>query len=239
MGKKPRRKLSSPNRAVAYVRVSTNAEKQELSIEAQKAAIERYAKSQEIEVLEWFYEEVSGGAPLDRRPVLLDAISAVSSLHCGVLLVAKLDRFSRDTTTAAVVGLELARAGAKLQTADGHGNGEDPSAKLLRGILLEVAQYERAIIQARIRAALNIKRERGEALDKAPFGWRANSEGMLEEDPKEQETLRLVQLFSDQGFSVRTIVARLRELGVTGRTGKALELTQVQKLVVRLREKAA
>ncbi len=63
---KPRRSTwaANPKRAVAYLRVSTTREQQELGLSAQRAAIESWAKREGVEVCAIFEEEVSGGATL-------------------------------------------------------------------------------------------------------------------------------------------------------------------------------
>src|ERR1051325_4621778 len=84
--------------AIAYYRVSTARQgKSGLGIEAQKAAIQRFAEAEQIEVLAEHIEiETGKGADaLERRPELAAALSQARKAKCPVL-VAKLDRLSRD-----------------------------------------------------------------------------------------------------------------------------------------------
>src|SRR5882724_3159246 len=108
---KPRRSTwaANPKRAVAYLRVSTTREQQELGLSAQRAAIESWAKREGVEVCAWYEEEVSGGASLEKRPVLLQAISALGDHGAGSLVVQRLDRFSRDPFSAAMAEIELVK----------------------------------------------------------------------------------------------------------------------------------
>src|SRR5258708_30135124 len=119
---KPRRSTrvsADPKRAVAYLRVSTTREQQELGISAQRAALESWAKRDGVEICAWFEEEVSGGASLEKRPVLLQAIAALGDHRAGLLVVQRLDRFSRDPFTAAMAEIELVKFGAPVVTTDG------------------------------------------------------------------------------------------------------------------------
>lgn len=232
MGRKPRRLLADPKKAIAYVRVSTDRERQELGAEAQKRAIRAWATHNRIAVVAWFIEEVSGAAQLDKRPVLLDAVAAVSAEHAGILVVHRLDRFARNTTTATVVGLELAKAGAKLVTANGEGNGDDPASKMMRGILLEVAEYERAIIAARIRAALAVKKARGEMTGRPPYGWRVGADKKrLEPDPREQTILREAKRLRGRGVPLRGIIDSLGENGMLSRANKPFTVAAMHAMV--------
>ncbi len=150
--------------AVAYVRVSTDTDRQALGTEAQRVAIRQWVERAGITIAAWYVEEVSGGASLDKRPVLLEAIATVATLGAGSLVVQRLDRFSRDPLTAALAEAELQRHGATLAVADGAGNGEDSTASLICSILFAVSRFEKEMIRARIKAALAVKRSRGERL---------------------------------------------------------------------------
>ena len=161
-----------PNVAVAYLRVSTDLERQALGAQAQRVAVEQWAEKNGITIARWFVEQVTGGAPLDRRPLLLEAIATVATLNAGHLVVQRLDRFSRDPLTAALAEAELRKCGASLVCADGTGGGDDPTSELIRGILLSVARFEKALIRSRIKAALAVKRSRGERVGAPRYGFR-------------------------------------------------------------------
>src|SRR5256885_3223468 len=85
-------------RAVAYYRVSTKQQHRSgLGIEAQRAAVARFAEAERMTIIAEYVEVETGkGADaLDRRPQLAAALSAARSARCGVL-VSKLDRLARD-----------------------------------------------------------------------------------------------------------------------------------------------
>ena len=83
---------------VSYIRVSTAQQgKSGLGIEAQRAALARFIEAEGCEVLAEFVEVETGkGADaLDRRPQLAAALATARKGKAAVL-VAKLDRLSRD-----------------------------------------------------------------------------------------------------------------------------------------------
>ena len=95
--------------AVAYLRVSTQRQQRSgLGIEAQRAAIARFAEAEGLTIIGEYVEAESGkGADaLDLRPQLPTALAAARKAKCSVL-VAKLDRLSRDV--AFVSGLMAQR----------------------------------------------------------------------------------------------------------------------------------
>src|SRR5438067_1065398 len=84
---------------LAYVRVSTS--KQELGPEAQREMINAYAIQHGHTVVAWYEEHISGGADLDQRLALLEAINALSKGMA--LIVAKRDRLARDTAVSGMI----------------------------------------------------------------------------------------------------------------------------------------
>lgn len=235
----------SKSKAVAYTRVSTDTERQELGAEGQRHAIEQWAEKAGVTIVAWYTEAVSGGAPLDERDVLLEALAAVKAHGAGYLVCASLDRFSRDPLSAALAESELARARAELVFADGSASGDDATAELVRGILLAVHRFERRIIAKRVKVALGVKKRRGELTGAAPYGHRAapgptrERHGqprvipILEPSPDEQNVIASVVALSQQGMSIRQIGAELASRGVVGRRGRPLTRDAIHRILQR------
>ena len=83
---------------ITYVRVSTSQQgRSGLGIEAQRRALQQFAKAEGLELTREFIEVETGkGADaIDRRPQLKAALAAAKKLKCNVA-VAKLGRLSRD-----------------------------------------------------------------------------------------------------------------------------------------------
>lgn len=214
-----------PTRAVAYLRVSTTKEQQALGVEAQRQAIEAWAKREGVEVVAVYAEEISGGAPLEKRAVLLEAIGALRVRRAGLLVVQRLDRFSRDPLSAAMAEFEVHRLGARVVCADGVGNGDDPGSRLMKDVGLAAARFERAMISARTRAALAIKRTRGESTGTPPYGLRVGPDGKtLVPDEHEQRVLAAVRGLRERGLSFRGVRTEATRLGLVGRTGRPFTL---------------
>ena len=112
-----------------------------------------------------------------------------------------------------------------MRCADGNGNGTGPAEVLLKQILDAMAQFERAQIAMRTRAALRAKRGRGEAPGGvAPFGFRIVDGGphprssgrrlsVLEENATEQLVLARMVALRDEGHSCGRIAGVLNHEG--------------------------
>lgn len=221
---------ANPKIAVGYIRVSTDTERQALGTEAQRTAIEAWAAKHGVTVARWFVEQVTGGAPLDRRPVLLESIATVAALGAGGLVVQRLDRFSREPLTAALAESELRKHGACLMCADGAGSGDDPTSELIRGILYSVARFEKALIRSRIRAALAVKRSRGERLGAPPYGFRVEGKNLVP-DEREIAIKDRLRALRASGMTIRAVRDQATAEGIRNRMGKPFTVAAVHAIV--------
>jgi DNA invertase Pin-like site-specific DNA recombinase len=144
--------------AVAYYRVSTKQQHRSgLGIEAQRAAVTRFAEAEGFTIISEYVEAETGkGADaLDRRPQLAAALAAAKTAKCGVL-VSKLDRLSRDV--AFVAGLMAQRVPFIVAEL---GRDADP---FMLHLYAALAEKERRLISERTRAALAAKKAQGATL---------------------------------------------------------------------------
>lgn len=222
------RSTTNPKLAIAYMRISTT----DQTVDPQRDAIERWASSHGITVVAWCSDEgVSGAAPLDERPALLEALGLLRQHGAGLLVAAKRCRVARDVSTAAAVERLTAEAGSRLQTADGLDSSDSPEGRLLRTLIDAIAQYERALIRARTKAALGAKAKRGEVVGGIPLGCKAQG-GMLVKDHAEQQALERMRRLHAAGTSHASIAHVLTQEGYAPR-GKRWHVTTVTRALAR------
>lgn len=150
--------------AVGYVRVSTSSQARSgLGLEAQRQAIEAFAEREGFTIRQWFQEAESGAGSdaLERRPQLAAAIGAARRFR-GPVLVAKLDRLSRDVHF--ISGLMAHRVEFIVTDL---GRQSDP---FILHLFAALAEKERQMISERTRAGLAAAKRRGQRL-----GMRARS----------------------------------------------------------------
>lgn len=198
---------ATPRTLVSYLRVSTDRQgKSGLGLEAQRKAVEGFAASNGFELVAEFVEVETGkGADaLDRRPQLAAALAAARKAKCAVL-VAKLDRLSRDV--AFVAGLMAQRVPFLVAEL---GEGVDPFVLHLYAAL---AEKERAMISARTKAAL---------AGKVGTGVLGNRTNLAEASAKGASANRdAARAFAE---NVRPVIEAIRAAGVTSNRGIAAEL---------------
>jgi site-specific DNA recombinase len=214
-----------PRQVIGYVRVSTD--EQTLSVEAQEEALRGWCQAHGATLVEVYTDVgISGGAPLEKRPGLLAALSALTKGMA--LLVLRRDRLARDTLTAAIAERMAQKAGASILTVNGEGNGEGPEAQLLRVILDGFAQYEKALIALRTKTAMAQKRAKGERVEAIPYGCQLAADGVHFVDaPSEQAVITIVRRLRAGGLSYRAVAAELNRRGLTNRAGGRFMATQV------------
>jgi DNA invertase Pin-like site-specific DNA recombinase len=120
--------------------------------------------------------------------------------------------------------------GCSVLAADGSGNGATPADALMRTILDGMAEYERALIRSRTKAALQAKRARGEAAGMAPYGFDVVS-GKLFPNPDEQRTIARIRELAASGKGSKAIVGILASEGHVSRKGLPLQRTQVRRIL--------
>ena len=217
--------------AVAYYRVSTARQgKSGLGIEAQKAAIQRFAEAEGIEVLAEHVEVETGkGADaLERRPELAAALAQARKAKCPVL-VAKLDRLSRDVHF--ISGLMAHRV--PFVVAD---LGADADPFMLH-LYAALAEKERALISARTKAALAAKKAQGVKLGNpraAETIGRAHDAARAVADQFAVNVLPIVRDIQASGLTtLRDIAGALNARGIRTARGGAWHSSTVRNLLMR------
>lgn len=215
-------------RFVAYYRVSTATQGQSgLGLEAQRASVLAYLNGGDWSLIGQF-TEVESGKHDANRPQLAAAM-AQCRLTGATLIIAKLDRLSRDAHF--LIGLE--KAGLDFIAADmPHAN------RLTIGIMAMVADEERRMISSRTKAALAASKARGTVLG----GWRGGPvvDGKLggvavakQADAFAARVAPLAQAMRDEGKSLAAIAAELTAQHVTTARGGAWTATAVRNLLAR------
>lgn len=193
--------------AIAYLRVSTDEQAEsKAGLFGQEDACNRWATAQGLTVESVHADEgISGSTGLDKRPALLNAISALSK--GDVLIVAKRDRLGRDPIAVAMIEAAIARRGARVVSTAGEGtDNDDPTSILMRRMVDAFAEYERLLIGARTKAAMQAMKARGERVGHVPFGFHLAPDGLhVEEDEVEQRIIARVQTLHADGMTWRAI----------------------------------
>ena len=214
---------------VSYLRVSTERQgRSGLGLEAQRKAVADFLAGGSWRHVAELVEVESGAR--DGRPRLTEAL-ALCRLHNATLLIAKLDRLSRD----AAFLLNLQKASVRFVAAD------MPEAnELVVGIMAVVAQAERKMISSRTRAALAAAKARGVQLG-TPGNLANHEVGRLNGRTRQAARAReravdLAPVIADAqaagAVSLREIAAALNQRGIPAARGGVWSAAQVRRVAV-------
>lgn len=221
-------------RAIGYLRVSTESQADSgLGLEAQQAAIEAAAARLGLPLADVFTDTVSGGLALEYRPSLVAALDAIRS--GDVLLVAKRDRLGRDVLNVAMIERLVERRGARVYSAAGEGTDDDgPTGRLMRQIIDAFAEYERALIRARTRAAMAAAKKRGQRVGRIPFGMALGDDGRtLVPNLEERAVLAEIHRLRNRGYALFSIAEELNARGSRNRQNRLWQANFIGQLLSR------
>jgi DNA invertase Pin-like site-specific DNA recombinase len=218
--------------AVAYYRVSTKQQHRSgLGLEAQRAAVARFAESEHFRLLAEYVEAESGkGADaLDRRPQLAAALAAARAAKCPVI-VSKLDRLSRDV--AFISGLMAQRVSFIVAEL-----GPDADPFMLH-LYAALAEKERRLISERTKTALGVKRAQGVKLGNPRNIRKAGEIGrqalVSGAEQFARDILPAVNAIRSAGTtSLQGISAALNKQGIRTARGKRWHVSSVANLLAR------
>ena len=155
-----------PVEAVAYMRTSsaTNIGEGKDSDKRQRAVIGAYAKAAgyTIAPADWFYDQaVKGADPVTARPGFAAMLDRIAGNGVRTIIVESPDRFARDLAVQLAGHDYLKDLGVSLipASAPDFFLEDTPTAVLVRQVLGAIAQFDKATIVAKLKAARDRKRE--------------------------------------------------------------------------------
>ena len=211
----------------AYVRVSTQRQAANQSIEQQLERLRTYACAQGVELVpeNVFRDDGYSGASL-RRPGLDRLRDAAASARLDRILISAPDRLARNYVHQVLLVEELQRHGAVVEFLD-RPMSQDPHDQLLLQIRGAVAEYERTLIAERMRRGRLRRLKAGTLLPwtQPPFGYRLDPDrprdpsGVRIDEAQAAVVRNLFAWYADEGATILALIRRLKRLGVASPRG--------------------
>jgi DNA invertase Pin-like site-specific DNA recombinase len=200
-------------RYVSYLRVSTREQgRSGLGLEGQRQAVATYLNGGQWELVAEFVEVESGRRA--NRPQLAAAL-ATCRVHRATLVIAKIDRLSRN----AAFLLNLRDAGVDFVAAD------MPDAnRMTIGIMAVMAEAEADMISARTKAALVVVKERRKAAGLPPLGGARAGAAERARQVAAKGSAAIQANGLARARDLRPLLLELFAAGVTSQNGIAREL---------------
>ena len=206
-------------RAAVYCRYSSDNQTYS-SIEAQLFAIEQYCKNNNIIIVEK-YIDAAKSATTDQRPAFQRMISDSAKKLFDVVVVHKLDRFSRNRYDSAIYQRELRRNGVTLRSVLENFD-DSPESIILQSLLEGMSEYYsvnlgREVMKGQRQTALKCKHNGGSA----PLGYSVDPETKhLVINEEEATAIRLIYSMFADGSGYSAIIKELYDRGMRTKTGR-------------------
>lgn len=198
--------------AVVYYRVSTDLQREEGTIQVQQMKVREFANRQGYEIVGEFSDDGVSGA-LRHRSGLNQLLTALQNTPAQYVIIYKLDRLARDLYIQEGLIQELNKLGKQIiSTLEPDLDSSDPFRKAFRQMLGVFSEFEKAMIALRLEGGRERKARLGGWHGGNIFGY-ANTEGKLEINPVEAETVKLIFKLRRQRVPYRTIARELNNQG--------------------------
>ena len=197
-------------KAVIYARVSSTGDRQDTA--RQIKDLEKYARSQNVEIVKIYEEHVSGAKRIEERQVLTECLEYCTRNSVDFLLLSELSRLGRSTLQVlrsleilheAKVSVYIQNLGLYTLLPDGKVN---PIASIMVTVLAEMANIERSNIQYRLNS--------GRSNYIANGGKLGRKKGSTKSEEKLKEEYKETILLLKKGYSIRNI-AKLQGIGIS------------------------
>ena len=219
---------------VGYTRVSTVDQRDNTSLDDQKAKIESYAFAMGHEIVASFRESLSGKRA-DNRPELQKAIAMLQSGEADGLIVAKLDRLGRNVRDILTLVDDVLKPLDKaLILLDLAIDTSTPAGRMVLTMMAALAEMERSLIRERVERGRAVKHEAGGYAYGAPqFGQKAENKELVA-DESEQAIIEVIRRHRRSGKSPQAIADFLNAGSYPTKRGGNWQHTTVRGIIKRL-----
>jgi len=232
-GAAKKRRAKAMKAAVSYLRVSGRGQVSGDGFPRQREVVEGYARACGMELVgEYRDEAVSGTKDLEEREGLTELMARVQANGVRIVLIERADRLARELMVSEVILRQFRDLGATVidcsagQDLTSVDSEADPTRTLIRQVLGAVAEFEKSVLVAKLKAARNrLRAKTGRCEGPKPYGERGN--------PEEAKVVKRMHKWRQEGLSLSEIARRLNAEGVKSPSGKTIWKAESVKQTVR------
>lgn len=180
-----------------YVRVSTEEQAKEgLSIGAQKDRCQAFCRARGWDVYK-IYVDAGYSAGTVKRPAFQELLKDVESRLFNILLVYKIDRFSRRLKDLIDIFEELKENNVNFTSVTEQIDTTTAMGEAFFQIIGVFAQLERGMVRERVEMAFERKINAGELLNRPPLGYRFENKKLVINEDEAQIVRQIFQMWAD------------------------------------------
>jgi site-specific DNA recombinase len=222
--------MNKKTKAVIYARFSSENQRDE-SIDAQIRAIQEYAKRNNIEIIE-IYTDRARSATSDKRPDFQRMVKDSEKENFDMVIVHKLDRFSRDKYDSVYYKKRHLKNGVKVVSVTEQLD-DSPESVILESVLEGMADYysknlAREAMKGMKETAYKCQHTGGTP----PLGYDVDKETRKYIiNPNEAEAVKLIFEKYLQGHTVMSIVNELNDRGYRTKKGVLFGTNSIRSII--------
>ncbi|MGC9309902.1 MAG: recombinase family protein [Candidatus Nanoarchaeia archaeon] len=184
-------KTQQQPRAAIYVRVSTEEQAKEgLSVDAQVERCKAFCEARDWKIFK-VYRDAGYSAGTLNRPALELLLRDAKELKFDIILVYKIDRFSRKLRDLIMVLDDLKEKNVNFTSVTEQIDTTSAMGEAFFQIIGVFAQLERGMVKERVELAFDKKIKSGEAVHRAPFGYVYQNKKLVP-DPEHAEEVKQI-----------------------------------------------
>jgi len=205
-----------------YIRVSTEDQAKEgYSLEVQREYLESFAKREGLEIFKIYQDDGISGYTTE-RPALQELLKDARQKKFDLVLVYKIDRFSRNLKDMLNLVDELSKYDVGFRSATEPFDSTTSAGKLMFQQLGSFAEFERNRIKERVFPGMvkGVQQGNWQGARYAPYGYSYNKEKkLLEVDEKEAKVVKIIYTMFLCDKSTHAITQYLTKKGYRNRKG--------------------
>lgn len=213
--------------AFGYIRVSTHMQ-EEISPEAQKHEIQKWAVAHNILIIEWFQDNGISGKKSDNRTEFLRMISlAKEKDHPDYIVAWKFSRFARNQEES-IVYKSLLRKNDVQVVSVSEPLPDGPFASLIERIIEWMDEYYSIRLAGEVRRGMTEKAKQGGYQCAPPLGYRKEKNSPVPAIYEPEAIIyRAIKKYCLAGYTPTTIARLINDAGYRSRRGNPFELRTI------------
>ena len=215
--------------AVIYARYSSD-KQNEMSIEGQIAECRKYAKENDLAIIQE-YTDRALTATTDRRPGFLKMIDDSYDKNFEIILVYQMDRFTRDRIDSGFYKKKLRDNGVKVVSAKEYIS-DDSSGIITEGMLEIFGEYFSAQLSEKVNRGMRQNAELCKSNGSyTPFGYRVDDDKHYQLDEVNAPIVKEIFQRVADGDTIKNICEDLNNRGIKTPAGKPFSRSSFQKML--------
>ena len=223
---------------VGYARVSTIEQKEEgISLNAQEQKIIAYCTVKDWNLTEIIKDEGISAKNLN-RPGIEALINSVKANEIEAVIVCKIDRLTRSVADLNKLVELFKKYDVALVSLAESLDATTATGRLMMNLLASVSQWEREIIGERTKDAIAFLKEQHKVYSRPVFGY-IEKNGLIEKDPEDEKTLKIIMDMKNKGFSYRRIADELNTANIDTKRDGIWHANTVRRILISREVKAS